>query len=410
MLKFLRKIIPETSPIRLLYSWSKAFLAKIIYHNPSKNICVIWITWTDWKTTTCHFTAELLEKLWMKVAMSSTEEIWINGKYKNNKTKRTTLSPFVIQKFLKEAVNQKCKVAIIEVSSHAISQKRIAGIDFNWWIITNISQEHCNYHKNIEEYARTKAELFRIVNQSKKKNKFLIVNEDMKFKTLFSEVNPAITKTYALGNKNTNLTVYNTKLYKNKSNFTLRDNKNNKEIDNTILNIPWTYNIENALASSLIAQEFWYSLEKISKSINKLNPVSWRLELIETPLNYDVYIDFAVTPWALEQTLNYLKAICKRDIFLVFWCTGSNHDHEKRPLMWDIEKIMKDIEKWFKKNFIAYKKINDREKAINFALKNARNNDIVVITWMWAFCSRNNWIEEIEWNDKEVVEKYFEQC
>ncbi len=430
MLKILRKIIPENSPIRLFYSWSKSYLAKTIYWNPSKNICVIGITGTDGKTTTCHFTAELLEKLGMKVVMSSTEEIWINWKYKNNKTKRTTLSPFIIQKILKDAVDEKCKVAIIEVSSHAITQKRIAGIDFNWGIITNISQEHCNYHKNIEAYAKTKAKLFKIVNNSKKSNKFLIVNENMKFKKLFSEVNPQITQTYALWNKNTNITVYNTKLKKNKSTFTLRDNNKNKEIQNTVLNISGTYNIENILSSILVAQKFWFKLETISKHIKEISPISGRLELINTNSNFDVYIDFAVTPWALEQTLTYLKQICNRDIFIVFGCTWANHDHSKRPMMGEItsrladfviltedetygednNKIMEDIEKWFEKKFIAYKKINDREKAINFALKNASNNDIVIITGMWAFTSRNNGIEEIKWSDKKVVEKYFEQC
>ncbi|MBT4937158.1 hypothetical protein HON22_04530, partial [Candidatus Peregrinibacteria bacterium] len=197
MLPFLRKIIPEDSPIRKSYSWSKAIAAKILYSNPSKNLKVIGITGTDGKTSTTHFTAELLELLGLKVAMSSTEEIWMAGERRNNTTKRTTLSPFIVQKFLQEAKEKQCDVVVLEVSSHAITQGRILGIEFDGAAVSNISQEHCNYHGSLENYAKTKAELFRKVKDSKKENKILIANKNMQFHELFTNIAPEITKGFS---------------------------------------------------------------------------------------------------------------------------------------------------------------------------------------------------------------------
>ncbi len=424
MFKFLRKIIPETSFIRLAYSWTKAILANIKYKNPSKDLRVIGITGTDGKTSTVHFTAQILENLGLKVAMSSTEEIWIAGVHNVNKTKRTTLSPFIIQNFLNEAKKKKCDVVIIEVSSHSITQGRIFGIEFDGAVVTNISQEHGNYHKDLEEYARVKSKLFQVVNSSPKKNKVLILNKEMEFYDMFSRISPEISKTYAIEDSKTNITARNLIIRENGTSFDLgRDD----EYFETYLPIPGDYNVENILAASLVAEHLGFPIQKIAEKIPLCQKVQGRLDEVDIPADFKVFVDFALTPGALEKLLKYASSVAERNVILVFGCTGGNHDHEKRSIMGKVassladyivitedetygennEKIMKDIEIGFDKGFIAYKKISDRKEAIHFALRNACKGDIILITGMGAFQSRNNGKEEIPWNDKKEVQKYF---
>lgn len=423
MFKYLRSLIPETSFLRLMYSWSKAVCAKIKYGNPSESMIVIGVTGTDGKTSTTHFTAQLLEKLGMRVAMSSTEEIWIAGEKQVNETKRTTLSPFVLQQFLLEAKQKHCQVAIIEVSSHALIQGRVFGVDFSGAIVTNISQEHGNYHKTLEEYARVKSKLFRLVKKSPKQNKILVLNKHMDFYDMFARIDPNITRTYALADEDTSITASHIAESDHGSIFSLSEDG---DTCSTMLNIPGKHNIENILASALVAEFLGFSMKRIAEQMPYIQPVAGRLEEIPNDHGFKVYIDFAITPGALEKLLIFAKTTTKGNVTIVFGCTGANHDHEKRPMMGkvaseladfvvltedetygeDNEKIMNEIERGFRMNFLAYKKIGDRSEAIRFALENAKKDDTVIITGMGNFNSRFNGKEEIPWSDRECVKQW----
>jgi UDP-N-acetylmuramoyl-L-alanyl-D-glutamate--2,6-diaminopimelate ligase len=433
MLHILRTYIPETSVLRKAYSWSKAVLANLIYQNPSKHLVIIGITGTDGKTTTSHFTAELLQLLGVKVAMASTEEIWIGSNKQNNTTKRTTLSPFFIQKFLQKAHKESCKAVILEISSHALSQGRVLGIDFNIAAITNISQEHGNYHGDLKDYAKIKAKLFQYVAQTKKEKSLLIANKNMQFFDLFSQIKPDITQTFSLSSEKRSITKNDTdfiatilEVHNSKSIFSLYSQ--GKKTEAICLNIPGSYNIENALIAIQIALFFNISLDTIIKKIPELNSIAGRLQKIPNlPSSIEVYIDFAVTPGALEKVLTSLKQSNTGKIFIVFGATGKNHDHAKRPLMGkvtsthadfvvltedetygeDNDKIMKEVASGFDKKKKNFTIIPDREKAIHYALANAKKNDIIVISGMGNFNTRNNGEQEIPWSDTECVHKFF---
>lgn len=424
MISFLRKIIPEDSFLRIFYSWSKAIFAQLKYGNPSKDLIIIGVTGTDGKTSTVQFTTQLLEKLGVPVAMISSESLRINGKRRENPTKRTTLNPFSTQAFLEEAKNSGCKAVILEVSSHAIVQGRIFGIEFDGAIMTSISQEHGNYHKTMEEYAEVKSKLFqRVAKNNRAQKKILVLNKDMEFFDIFGKVAPQITKTYALNNDSTNITAGNIQLFENGSSFTLYSEK---EMCETQLNIGGSYNIENILAASLIAEFFGFSLSAIAKVIPLVQGVPGRLEKIETEKGFDVFIDFALTPGALKKLLSFGKSVTQGNVWIVFGGCGGNHDHVKFPMMGktaseladfviitedetygeDNEKIMAEIEEGFEEGFYNYKKIPDRKAAIYFALENAQSGDTIFITGMGAFESRNNGKEEIAWSDKECVKEW----
>lgn len=418
MLSFLKKIIPERSILRTGYSLSKALLARLKHGNQSQHLRVIGITGTDGKTSSCHFTAHLLELLGEKVAMASTEEIWMNGEKKENSTKRTTLSPMFLQTFLKEAREKNVTTVVLEVSSHAITQQRIYGIDFDGAAITNISQEHGNYHTDMKEYAETKAELFKLVRKSSKDKKILLTNKDMgEFFELFSKILPEAVQTYSL-ESHADILAKNIEYTSESSHF---------QVNNTdmTLNIPGSYNIENILISIGFAQFFGYNMIEIQKQLPHITPVLGRLEKIDTPTDYEVFVDFAVTPGALEKVLTSLKSVCTGKTWLVFGCTGGNHDQEKRPLMGNIATtyadhvVMTEDETYGEDNDLIFKDIltgvtrknytiiEDRKDAIFYALEHAEKNDMIIVTGMGNFSSRNNGVAEIPWNDKEVILSYF---
>jgi UDP-N-acetylmuramoyl-L-alanyl-D-glutamate--2,6-diaminopimelate ligase len=423
LLNLLRKIIPEDSKLRLFYSWSKAVLAKALYFNPSKDLFILGVTGTDGKTSTVHFTAQLLELLGKKVAMASTEEIWIAGEKKENKTKRTTLSPLYIQKFLKEAKEKECEVVVLEVSSHALVQGRVFGIDFNAGIVTNISQEHCNYHKSLREYALSKLKLFELVEKSPKSEKLLLVNKNMQFYDFFANINSNLTKTYALNTPEADYSAEELLSFEDKSCFKIAENAD-LEFN---LNVAGTYNVENILAAMALARFLGFSLTEIHAKLPKVRSVSGRLEPVEVKAPYKVFVDFALTPGAFKKLLDYGRKITKNKLWIVFGCTGADHDQIKRPQMGetaekladflvltedetygeDNQKIVDDIKRGFSPEMKHYKVIHDRKEAIFYALKNAEEGDTIFITGMGNFTSRNNGKEEIPWSDRDTVKSYF---
>ena len=162
MLNYLRKVIPERSPFRLLYHKVMAVSAAIFYGFPSSRLHVIAVTGTSGKSTTVELIHFLLQNSGRKCGAISTINFHIGEKTNPNTTLRTSLSPWKTQKMLRKMVGQKCKFCVIEVSSHAIDQNRTWGINIDTAVLTNIfDNEHLDYHDTFAEYVRTKSEIFR---------------------------------------------------------------------------------------------------------------------------------------------------------------------------------------------------------------------------------------------------------
>lgn len=161
MLDFLRKLIPLDSSLRLTYHYIRGLLAFWFSGNPAKDMIVIGITGTKGKTTTTNLIAQGLQKAGKKVAMFSTVNTMIDGETEENNLKMTTPSPFFLWRFLREAKTQGCQYAVIETSSHALFYHRVYGLRYDVAVLTNISQDHLDLHKNMENYVDTKMQLFR---------------------------------------------------------------------------------------------------------------------------------------------------------------------------------------------------------------------------------------------------------
>lgn len=429
MLKNFKKLISLDNPFRLLYHKIRAIIANIMYGFPSKNMTIVWVTWTNWKTTTCNIIAQWLIESGKKVFMFSTVNIIIWKENYVNTTKMTSPDAFELQRLLKIAKSEWCEIAIIETASHWIKMNRIWWIHYDILVLTNITQDHLDLHWTMKDYVNTKLKIFKnLITYNRKKwvKKTAIINIESKYSDLF------LAEIYDW------LFTY---WFSDNANIKAFDIKNNLEWVNFSINITWTiinvdtklrwdYNIENILWAIWVLVSFWIKPEEIKEIIKKVSWIPGRMEEIINAEWYKIFIDYAHTPDALEKILENLKEIPDwKRIITVFWATW-DRDKTKRPKMWEIvskysevviltqdddysektENIIKDILPWIeRKEWENFWIITDREEAIRNALIIAEKWDIILIAWKWDEHTMvtNEWT--IEWHDKTIVNKILKQ-
>lgn len=344
---------------------------------------MIGVTGTDGKTTTTNMIYQILKNAGKKVSMVST----INAPGLHV----TSPDPFTIQKFAREALEHGDEFLVLEVTSHALDQYRFWGIKFDVGVITNITHEHLDYHKTFENYKNTKLKLI-------KDSKFAVVNQGI------------------LGVRRKVIT-----FGLNKGDFNQKQVKLN-------LKIPGDYNIENALAALAVAFALNISSEVARKSLQGFKGLQGRMQEVKNSRGIKIFIDFAHTPNGLE---NALKALYSPDRGRLIALIGSEgfRDVGKRAMMGEIaqkladivivtavdprgqfEKISNQIVEGAVKAGAKIDRnifvIEDRQKAIEFAIQNARRGDVVGIFGKGHERSINlDGKKEIPWLEKEAVEK-----
>jgi len=359
MLTFIKKLIPQA--IKNTYHLKLAILANLWYGFPSNELKVIGVTGTNGKTTTVQMITRILEEAGFKTAAISTINFKIDRKEWINTTKFTTLSSFAIQKFIREAVRSGCEYLVLETSSHALDQYRTWGINYKIAVITNVTREHLDYHRTMDEYRRAKLKLF-------KKAQVAIVNLDMENTSYFLQFNNKDKFGYTTQNQNAKIK------NQNDPNKSLRDNGasnakckiisaeniepgidyskfiiNNQQF---MISLPGLFNIENALAAICVGLSEDINLEKISQALGKLKGVPGRLEYVSNNKELNIIIDYAVTPDSLEKLYKLIKQIkevrppstltakggqTSKDsrVIAVFGACGER-DRGKRPIMGEI--------------------------------------------------------------------------
>jgi len=154
-------MISLDNPARLTYHKLRAITANIINWFPSKNMIIVGVTGTNWKTTTCNIIARWLIKEGKKVFMFTTVNVIIWDQEFVNNTKMTSPDPFLLQKYLKMAKEKWCEIAIIETASHWIKMHRIWWIEYDICVLTNITQDHLDLHRTMRDYVKTKLTIFK---------------------------------------------------------------------------------------------------------------------------------------------------------------------------------------------------------------------------------------------------------
>lgn len=422
MSKIFQNILSNTHPLRLMFHKLKAVIAAIYFGFPANKLIVIGVTGTKGKSTTTNLIASILENAGFKIGMTSTINFQIGDRKWVNDKKMTTLSPFKINALLAEMVKVGCKYAVIEVSSHSVTQSRIWGINFDCAVLTNVSPEHIEYHGSYDAYLNAKADFFRKVMKSKRKPnvpKVMILNSDDSEYEFFNKFISDKKISYGLKNA----TIFADGIVKSAygSEFFINLPNNRFPVK---LNILGEFNVYNALAASSVAIALDIPSEKIIETFSEVKGIAGRFEPVKAGQNFDIIVDYAHTAESLEGLLSLYKSILKGRLIVVFGCTGGGRDKGKRSKMGEvahkyadliiltdddpyeedeneiIEQIAEGIPRRESENFW---KISDRKEAIKLALMEAKDDDIVVVAGKGA--------EEVivlkdgphKWNDKQVI-------
>lgn len=426
MRRFISKIIPQI--LKNQYHLAQAVVACVCFGFPSRKLKVIGVTGTNGKTTTTQFIGRILEHAGKKVSIASTINFQIGEKKWVNASKFTTLSPWKLQKFLREAVRENCEYAVIETSSHALDQNRVWGISYAIAVMTNVTREHLDYHKTMDAYRKAKCRLFSLAKQA-------VVNLDMEEPSYFCVDKKKHVILYSTKNQNAHLFAQHVEIDFDGTEFVVDGQQFH-------LHLPGLFNIENALAALGVAQllgiDFSVAREALASVIN----VPGRMELVPNAKNADIIIDYAVTPDAFEKLYESVLPlkIPGTKIIHVFGACGER-DRGKRPQMGEIasshadiiiltnedpyyedpEQIIDDIEKGLpdtlrkqsvsmrvgvtKKYGKEYFRIFDRRDAIRKALELSEIGDIVLITGKGAEETMAFGEQRLPWNERHVIEE-----
>ena len=316
-----------------------SIISSRFYDNPSKDLTVIGITGTNGKTTTAYLLKECLETAGINTAQIGTTGVIAQG-YKQEKN-LTTPDAVTIQKLLRSLVNDGFTHVVMEVSSHALHQLRVSNVHFDVAIFTNLTPEHLDYHKTMEDYFKTKSTLFDLL---KEKNGKAIINYDDDYgKKLVSSINYDITLFSKTDSTKSSFSKIND--YKNKIDGIIKSDKSSYKIKSNLIG---EYNLENILAAVTTLDSLKINENAIIEGIKNCRKVPGRLESFLIKTGAKVIIDYAHTPDAYDKILSTLKNILKEknNLYLVFGA-GGDRDIEKRPKMASI------AEKYCDKCFIT---------------------------------------------------------
>ncbi len=351
------------------------------YYNKIKDIKLIGVTGTSGKTTTCFLTYTMLKSLGCKAAYIGTIGFYMDDFVRE--LPNTTPLIDELYNILLECKENNIEYVVMEVSSHALDLNRVYGLEYDAAGFTNISQDHLDYHKTIENYAQAKVALFRKL----RNNKTAIINIDDEHSNMF--ILPENNNITLSENKG-DVSIYDIKLTNLGIDF--KFNYKEKEYEKTI-DMVGKYNIYNYMTAVMLINNFGFSIEEILK-IDAQAPRG-RMEMVKYGTN-SIFVDYAHKPDAVKKVLENAKEFTIGKIITIIGC-GGNRDRTKRPIMGNIaselsnhviftndnprneepEDIMKDIIEGVKKD--NYEIILDRKEAINKGISLLKENDVLLI-------------------------------
>ena len=364
-----------------------ALIAANFFGHPAEKMTIIGVTGTNGKTSATLLTKHVLEVcLGTKVGLIGTMENLIGTEAVP--TERTTPESFELQELFDRMYRAGCTHVVMEVSSHALTLERVGGIHFRVAAFTNLTEDHLDFHKTMDAYCDAKAELFRRCGQA-------VINLYDRYadRMLAACVCPVLT-TSVRGNADIRAT--DVELHARGIRFAAVREGTRIPVE---LPIPGRFTVYNALTVLGIAECLGIPLERCALALAGAKGVKGRIEVVPTPGEpYTVLIDYAHTPDGLENILRSVRDFCRGRLIAVFGC-GGDRDPIKRPIMGHIGvglsdfavvtsdnprteepmAIIRDILKGVKQEDGEYIVIEDRRKAIRYAMDNAKKDDIIVL-------------------------------
>lgn len=385
--------IPEDKPDHTTFiqvANSEEVIGKVattFYGNPTEKMELIGVTGTNGKTTIATLLYNMFRKMGYKCGLCSTVCNYIDDEA--IPTEHTTPDPITLNRLLGRMADEGCKYAFMEVSSHAVAQKRIGGLRFAGGIFTNLTRDHLDYHKTFENYRDTKKAFFDLL----PKEAFALTNRDDKNGLFMTQNTKATVKTYSLQS----MADFKAKVIEESFEGMLL------EINGKEVSVPFIgrFNVSNLLAVYGAATMLGKTPEEILLVLSTLHPVNGRFETIRSQEGVTAIIDYAHTPDALKNVLSTINEIlCGRGQAITVCGAGGNRDKGKRPLMAQeavnqsdrviitsdnprfeepqdiINDMLAGLDQEQMKKVIA---ITDRKEAIRTACMMARPGDVILI-------------------------------
>ncbi len=397
-----------------IYHFFVSWLGAILYGHPSRNLIVIGVTGTKGKSSTVELIADIFRRSGIKTASLSSAYMRIGDVAVASPSRNTMPGRFFIQRFLARARRQRCKAAVIEVTSQGVLQWRARFIDFDAGLITNLHPEHIEAHGSYEKYRSAKVKFFKDVNlYSRKPDKHFFFNRNLHDQNYFI---------HAVAAENI--------IWYSRLDFIALHAKNRAELN------PWflsDFNLENAAAATAAAEYFSVKPTAVGATLKNFSGLAGRVEFIRGSVLKQgrrelrtAVIDSALTPDSLKALYTFLKTQLSKggELMAVFGSAGGGRDKWKRPVLGKIaeeycrkiylttddpynedpKKIALDIKKGIN-NSNKCEIILDRAQAIKTALLEATEKDIVAITGMGSqLYSYGRHGKKIPWSEKRATE------
>jgi len=395
------------------------------YRHPDRELTIIGITGTNGKTTITYMIESILAEAGLRCGVIGTVNYRYGGKVVE--APNTTPQSADLYRMMREMADKGIKYLVMEVSSHSLALGRVRGIDFDMAVFTNLSQDHLDFHKDMESYFEAKTLLFRgLGTGTKKSEKYAIINADDKYGKKLSKINlnSQIILYSAKDKTEADFKAGNILLESSRSIFDLvfKGQSVNTEIRQIGL-----HNVYNAMASVAVCVCCGVPFEKAAESVKRFPQVPGRLEMTDTNgAGFEIVVDFAHTEDAMVNVITALRKLKPKRIITVFGC-GGERDRAKRPMLGrtavemsdfvfvtsdnprreDPGEILLDIEVGIKRaGKKNYKIVTDREIAIKEAVDMADKGDILLLAGKGHETSQIIGAEKIPFNDKEMAAKY----
>ena len=301
------------------------------FGHPADQMTLIGVTGTNGKTTTTYLLKEILERTQNAVVglIGTNQNIIGSTAYE---AQRTTPESYELQELFAQMRDAGCTHVVMEVSSHALALRRVHGLHFACGVFSNLTEDHLDFHHTMEEYQAAKGLLFRQCGVG-------VVNLDDPAGRAYAKEAACPMFTYSENKAEADLTAKNLRLLPDRVEF---EALSATELCRVVLPIPGGFSVYNALAALGCCVALGLPLESCAAALKEVHGVKGRVEVVPTPTDYTVLIDYAHTPDALENVLNTVRGFTKGRVICVFGC-GGDRDRAKRPIMGAIGARLADI-------------------------------------------------------------------
>lgn len=396
-------------------------LGSRFYGDPSLRLRMIGVTGTNGKTTTTYVCKALLEALGKRVGLIGTVAYQIGNEV--IPASHTTPGALELQQLLKRMVDGGCTASVMEVSSHALAQDRTSGCEYDVAVFSNLTQDHLDFHKTMEEYFQAKLRLFTGLTGTAKPHKRAIVNSDDASGVRIASLCPAPVWTYGIASR-ADIRAEQVRLSLNGTSFTAATPAGTFAVDSHLVG---EHNVYNLLAAIGVALHEGATTDQVREAVTRVTNVPGRFERVQAGQPFTVVVDYAHTEDALVRLLSAAQALKAGRIITVFGC-GGDRDRGKRPKMGraaveysDVvvltsdnprtenpQSILDEVEVGVKaalkaRPHVQYRKVEDRREAIGVAVREARPGDMVLIAGKGHEDYQILGTQKVHFDDREVA-------